>query len=248
MGTLDPKSEGSWWNVAEFEGKRGGLRQAHDIALPPDVISQGTRLGHKQGNFEKELVIGKQFVSFDVGVEGRAPCLWRFAAVCGRTLRPLWTPPIRSRVVLCQLWLSFSSWSLFFYFFWSLRGLGTTSWGCLGEASSMETRVSSIQHVAVCPGKKELECLLPSSCHWIETQADEALGNSTELEQVKLCPNFLPALVPSKLLLKVNPRWAPVSHDCNRSYSGGRDQEDCSSMPTWANSSRDPILKNPSQK
>jgi hypothetical protein len=39
-----------------------------------------------------------------------------------------------------------------------------------------------------------------------------------------------------------------VAHACNPSYSGGRDQEDLSSKPTQANSSQDPILKNPSQK
>jgi hypothetical protein len=42
--------------------------------------------------------------------------------------------------------------------------------------------------------------------------------------------------------------WVPVIHTCNPSYSGGRDQEDHSSKPAWANSSRDPILKNPSRK
>jgi hypothetical protein len=40
----------------------------------------------------------------------------------------------------------------------------------------------------------------------------------------------------------------PVAHACNPSYSGGRDQEDCSLKPAWANSSQDPISKNPSQK
>jgi hypothetical protein len=39
-----------------------------------------------------------------------------------------------------------------------------------------------------------------------------------------------------------------VAQSCNPSYSGGRDQEDCGSKPAWANSSRDCILKNPSQK
>jgi hypothetical protein len=34
-----------------------------------------------------------------------------------------------------------------------------------------------------------------------------------------------------------------VGHAYNPSYSGGRDQEDCSSRPTQANSSRDPISK-----
>jgi hypothetical protein len=35
-----------------------------------------------------------------------------------------------------------------------------------------------------------------------------------------------------------------VAHECTPSYSGSRDQEDCSSESAWANSSRDPILKN----
>jgi hypothetical protein len=35
---------------------------------------------------------------------------------------------------------------------------------------------------------------------------------------------------------------------CNPSCSGGRDREDHSSKPVWANSSWDPILKTPSQK
>jgi hypothetical protein len=36
---------------------------------------------------------------------------------------------------------------------------------------------------------------------------------------------------------------AQVSHTCNPSYSGGRDQEDCSSKPSQANSSQDLIKK-----
>jgi hypothetical protein len=40
----------------------------------------------------------------------------------------------------------------------------------------------------------------------------------------------------------------PVAHVCNPSYSGGRDQEDQGSKPAWANSWRDPMSKNPSQK
>jgi hypothetical protein len=35
---------------------------------------------------------------------------------------------------------------------------------------------------------------------------------------------------------------------CNPRYSGGRDQEDRGLKAAWANSSRDPISKNPSQK
>jgi hypothetical protein len=34
-----------------------------------------------------------------------------------------------------------------------------------------------------------------------------------------------------------------VAHACNSSYSGGKDQEDCSSKPSQANSSQDPISK-----
>jgi hypothetical protein len=37
---------------------------------------------------------------------------------------------------------------------------------------------------------------------------------------------------------------ALVAHACNPSYSEGGDQEDHGSNPAWANSSRDPILKN----
>jgi hypothetical protein len=39
----------------------------------------------------------------------------------------------------------------------------------------------------------------------------------------------------------------PVAHS-NPSFSGGRSQEDRSSKPAQANSSQDPISKNPSQK
>jgi hypothetical protein len=39
-----------------------------------------------------------------------------------------------------------------------------------------------------------------------------------------------------------------VAHASNPSYSGERDQEDCSLKPAWANSSGDPILKIPITK
>jgi hypothetical protein len=39
----------------------------------------------------------------------------------------------------------------------------------------------------------------------------------------------------------------PVADTYNPSYSGGRDWKDLS-KPAWANSSQDPILKNPSKK
>jgi hypothetical protein len=35
----------------------------------------------------------------------------------------------------------------------------------------------------------------------------------------------------------------PVAHAYNPSFSGGKDQEDWSSEPGWANSLRDPISK-----
>jgi hypothetical protein len=38
--------------------------------------------------------------------------------------------------------------------------------------------------------------------------------------------------------------WAPESHACNPSYSGGRDQEHHGSKPAWINSSARPYLKN----
>jgi hypothetical protein len=39
-----------------------------------------------------------------------------------------------------------------------------------------------------------------------------------------------------------------VAHACNPSYSGCRDQEDCSLKPVQANSSRDPVSKKPITK
>jgi hypothetical protein len=39
-----------------------------------------------------------------------------------------------------------------------------------------------------------------------------------------------------------------VAHACNPSYSGGRDQKDRNLKSARANSLRDPISKNPSQK
>jgi hypothetical protein len=41
---------------------------------------------------------------------------------------------------------------------------------------------------------------------------------------------------------------APAAHACNPSYSGGRDQEDCSWKPAQENSSQDVILKIPNRK
>jgi hypothetical protein len=47
-------------------------------------------------------------------------------------------------------------------------------------------------------------------------------------------------------VLKIS--WASVAHICNPSYSGGRDQEDRSLKPAWANSLRDLIPKQRNHK
>jgi hypothetical protein len=44
------------------------------------------------------------------------------------------------------------------------------------------------------------------------------------------------------------PQQAPTAYAYNRSYSGGKDQEDCSSKTVWANILQDPILKISSKK
>jgi hypothetical protein len=48
--------------------------------------------------------------------------------------------------------------------------------------------------------------------------------------------------------IKITMSWAQVAKPCNPSYSGGRDQEDRSSKPAWANSSKRPYLKNTHHK
>jgi hypothetical protein len=65
---------------------------------------------------------------------------------------------------------------------------------------------------------------------------------------VKLLASMLKSSISSTAEKKKKKSWALVSLACNPSYSRGRDQEDSSSKPTQANSSREPISKNPSQK
>jgi hypothetical protein len=48
--------------------------------------------------------------------------------------------------------------------------------------------------------------------------------------------------------LKDESSWAPVAHACNISYSGDGDQKDHGLKPAQANSSQDPISKNPITK
>jgi hypothetical protein len=43
--------------------------------------------------------------------------------------------------------------------------------------------------------------------------------------------------------IKTKTGHVPVAYACNPSYSGSRDQEDCGSKPTQANSLQDPISK-----
>jgi hypothetical protein len=46
-------------------------------------------------------------------------------------------------------------------------------------------------------------------------------------------------------ILKISLFWAPVTHACNPSFSGGRNQEDRGSKPAQVNSLWDPISKKP---
>jgi hypothetical protein len=48
--------------------------------------------------------------------------------------------------------------------------------------------------------------------------------------------------------MRYHGRQVPVASACNPSYSGSRDQEDHSSKPAQANSSKDPISKIPNTK
>jgi hypothetical protein len=57
-----------------------------------------------------------------------------------------------------------------------------------------------------------------------------------------------PDFKPQYNQIKTKQKLLLVAHACNPSYSGGRDQEDCSLKPAWANSSRDPISKIPITK
>jgi hypothetical protein len=72
----------------------------------------------------------------------------------------------------------------------------------------------------------------------LATWEPEVRGCELEGSEAKLLRTYLKS--------KRKKGWesqAPVTHACNPSYSEGRDQEDQSFMPTWANSLRDPILK-----
>jgi hypothetical protein len=65
------------------------------------------------------------------------------------------------------------------------------------------------------------------------------------LEGIKTCPSKTAQWLLYKGFKIVKLSRASEAHTCNPSYSGGRDQEDCSSKPVQENSSRDPISKKP---
>jgi hypothetical protein len=70
-----------------------------------------------------------------------------------------------------------------------------------------------------------------------------AKQNTKELQEFKKSISFLKEIHYCDRRFKLTSSdidrssWAPVAHICNSSYSGGRDQEDPGSKPTWANSS-----------
>jgi hypothetical protein len=79
---------------------------------------------------------------------------------------------------------------------------------------------------------------------WFISVIPATWGNTNGKTEVQAIPG-----IKQDPISKINnASQAPVAHACNPSYSGGRDQEDCSSKPAQANSSRDPVSKNPSQK
>jgi hypothetical protein len=88
---------------------------------------------------------------------------------------------------------------------------------------------------------------------WRNSFANHAsLQRGTGLVTHKLGPNY-PGKNPFPPVHlgvggKKEPGWVPVAHACNPSYSGGRDQDNCSLKSAWANSSQDPISKIPNTK
>jgi hypothetical protein len=74
------------------------------------------------------------------------------------------------------------------------------------------------------------------------------LNKSTQIEK---CLSRLRALALLKAEIKFNKQYsgAPVAHACNPSYSGGRNQEDCSLKPAQQSSASKTLSrKNPSRK
>jgi hypothetical protein len=72
---------------------------------------------------------------------------------------------------------------------------------------------------------------LPSSKHFNDYNHEKARDFLVHLELFALCAD-----VNSVLPLKNQLLLGAVAQACNPSYSGGRDQEDCSSKSAWENS------------
>jgi hypothetical protein len=65
----------------------------------------------------------------------------------------------------------------------------------------------------------------------------------TESEKVLLTNELISGLFKKEKVSRV-----PMVHDCNPSYSGGKDQEDQGSRPAWANILETLSQKYPTQK
>jgi hypothetical protein len=76
----------------------------------------------------------------------------------------------------------------------------------------------------------------------IEGQKERAMGSESDLRDLY---TFMKTRImkPIKVIIKNRGSQALVAQAYSPSYSGDRDQEDCSLKPTWGNCSRDPILK-----
>jgi hypothetical protein len=64
-----------------------------------------------------------------------------------------------------------------------------------------------------------------------------ANGSGSEMLQGVETRRTCRIALPEERLKNIFPVQVLVAHACNPSYSGGRDQEDRSSKPAWANSS-----------
>jgi hypothetical protein len=71
---------------------------------------------------------------------------------------------------------------------------------------------------------------------------------SKSLKKKKKIIKVLSLVKGRKMLRMILRCGVPVAHTCNPRYSGGRDQEDCSSKPDQANSSTRPYFEKPFTK
>jgi hypothetical protein len=141
----------------------------------------------------------------------------------------------------------------------AVKDLGAVTWVWVSEKKPMSKRLGP--HMDTVGMGWNLYEVRPSGRFWV-TGGMPSEGTPVSLflllfqsrrwdgwafSTISSCHNVLPHHRP-----KSNGRnWprtsrALVAHTCNPSYSGNRDQEDHGSKPAQANSSWDPILKNPS--